>query len=146
MSRKTCKRRIRVAVAPAMATLHCDPRTELIWHTAIEALKGGYATAAHYRQLADCQSLLSLACREKPDASASAAADMGFIAMSNIFQRQHETGRWGASGEELNALRVMVDFSQDYWRRQSGLRMNRCINKLKIVREKQFAELEKKAA
>ena len=146
MSRKTCKRRIRVAVAPAMATLHCDPRTELIWHTAIEALKGGYATSAHYRQLADCQSMLSLACREKPDASAAAVADTAFIAMSNIFQRNQQTQRWGASGEELNALYIMVDFAQDYWRRQSGLRMNRCINQLKIVREKQFAELEKKAA
>lgn len=145
MSRKTCKRRIRVAVAPAMATLHCDPRTELIWHTAIEALKGGYATAAHYRQLADCQSLLSLACREKPDSSASTIADAAFVAMSNVFQRNLSTGRWGATGEELNTLYILVDFAQDYWRRQSGLRMNRCINQLKIVREKQFAELEKKA-
>ena len=56
------------------------------------------------------------------------------------------TGRWGATGEELNTLYILVEFAQDYWRRQSGLRMNRCINQLKIVREKQFAELEKKAA
>ncbi len=64
----------------------------------------------------------------------------GHIAMQNIFDRMQRTKKVGASSDELEALRVMVDVAEDFWKRQSASMMRECIALLKFIRAKQIEE------
>lgn len=146
MSRKACKRRVRRAVEPAMVKLANIPEIGIGERTAIEALRGGYAEYQHYRTLADCHGHLMLAASKRHDDDAKAICQLGYVAMLNIYDRYQKTRRYGATGDELQSLIAMLDFSDDFWRRQSGALLDECIAINSEIRRRQLAESRKKAA
>ena len=105
---------------PMMVVMHNLPDLSLTERLSVEAFAGGWANSDHYDNLADCRNIMTLAAAEKQDAQALEICDMGYVALSNIRDRRVKTGRLGASGEELKALRAMTDFSEDWWKRQAG--------------------------
>lgn len=142
--RKLCKRRVRAAFQPAMVLLATTPELGLAERGAIEALRGGWADYQNcYQVIADCHGMLLLAMMEKPCASTKAACDIGYIAIMNIHDRRQETGKYGATGDELAVLELLFDASEDYWKRQSGSLFFNCIKRLRAVREKQHAAARK---
>jgi len=146
MSRKVCKRRARPAEAPAIVKLATNPEIAIAERMAVEALRGGYFEYHHYRVLSDCHSHLTLAARKRKDDSASSICEMGRLAILNIYDRRLRTQRYGATGEELQALMIMVDFAEDFWKRQSGALLNECIAITSAIRRQQLAESNKKVA
>ena len=118
--KKQTRRRARPAVAPMLVTLSTVPEYGLTERQAVEAMAGGWATTYHFDDLADCRNMLTLAASDRGDSSALAACEIGLHALIGIKDRHEKTGKFGASGEELKALRAMVDSSEDFWRRQSG--------------------------
>ena len=113
MSRKRCKRVIRRALAPTIVALHLNPEVCL-------QERGGWATTDHFNVLADCRDMLMLAANERDDKSAIAACTVAGIALMNMQDRHKEKGRIGATGDEIQALELLVDASEDFWKRQSG--------------------------
>ena len=120
MSRKRCKRVIRRALAPTIVALHLNPEVCLQERSAVLAVRGGWATTDHFNVLADCRDMLMLAANEKSDSSAIAACDIAGIALMNMKDRHAEKGKVGATGDEIQALELLVDASEDFWKRQSG--------------------------
>lgn len=120
MSRKRCKRVVRRALAPTLVALHLNPEVCLQERSAVLAVRGGWATTDHFNVLADCRDMLMLAANEKSDSSAIAACTVAGIALMNMKDRHTEKGKIGATGDEIQALELLVDASEDFWKRQSG--------------------------
>jgi len=120
MSRKRCKRTPRRALAPTIVALHLNPEVSLQERAAVLALRGGWATTDHFNILADCRDMLMLAANEREDASTIAACDLAGIALMNMKDRYAEKRKIGATGDELQALDLLVSASEEFWKRQSG--------------------------
>lgn len=120
MSRKRCKRVIHRLVAPTVVAMHLNPEVSLQERMAVEAIRGGWASTDHFNVLADCRDMLILAASEKSDKSALAACNLAGVALMNMKDRHARTGKIGASGDEIQALSLLVDVSEDFWKRQSG--------------------------
>ena len=87
---------------------------------AVLALRGGWAEGSHYNLLADCRDMLMLAASEKHDKAVIGVCDLAGVALLNIKDRYAEKKRFGATGDELRALELLCDVSEDWWKRQSG--------------------------
>ena len=120
MSRKRCKRVVRRATAPTLVALHLNPEVCLQERAAVLAVRGGWATTDHFNLLADCRDMLTLAACERNDKSTIAACELAAVALMNMKDRYAEKGKIGATGDEIRALELLVDASEDFWKRQSG--------------------------
>lgn len=120
MTRKRCKRTVRRLVAPTCVAMILNPEVSLQERGAVLALRGGWATTDHFNVLADCRDMLVLAANEKGDKGAVTACDLAGIALMNMKDRHVEKGKIGATGDEIRALELLVDTSEDFWKRQSG--------------------------
>lgn len=118
--RKGNRRAKRPARMPTLIAYHLNPEVSITERLAADSFSGGWATTAHFDVLADCRDLLMLSAAERDQQDALHICDVGREALESIKARHLATGRMGASGEELKALRALVDFSEDYWKRTSG--------------------------
>jgi hypothetical protein len=120
MTRKRCKRVIRRLVAPTVVAMHLNPEVSLQERGAVLALRGGWSTTDHFNVLADCRDMLILAASEKGDRSALAACNLAGVALMNMKDRHAKIGKIGATGDELAALDLLCEVSEEFWKRQSG--------------------------
>ncbi|MDO8934198.1 MAG: hypothetical protein Q7U97_17540 [Rhodocyclaceae bacterium] len=114
------KRVPRPARCPVMVAMHLAPEVGITERIAVDAIAGGWAQTCHFNVLADCHDLLALAADYKDDKQTLAIVELSGIALLNMMDRFGRRGVIGASGEELKALRVLVNVSEDFWNRQSG--------------------------
>ena len=120
MGKKRCKRVVRREVAPTLVAYYLNPEVSTQERTAVMAIQMGFAQTAHFDVLADCRDMLALAAAEKNDTQTLAVCELGLIALQNIKDRYLASNRLGASGDELKALFLLVDISEDFWKRQPG--------------------------
>lgn len=144
--RKRCKRTVRRIVAPTMVAMHLNPEVSLQERGAVLALRGGWAEGSHYNVLADCRDMLMLAASEKHDKDTIAVCDLAGVALLNIKDRYNAKKRFGATGDELRALELLCDTSEDWWKRQSGGLFVDAEAALSRAREMHKAEANMKAA
>lgn len=120
MTRKRCHRTKRPARCPTLVALHLAPEVGIGERISVDAIAGGWATEYHFNVLADCRDLLTIAARRRNDEQTYAVCELAFVALANIKDRYLAKARLGATGDELQALRVLVDISEDFWKRQGG--------------------------
>lgn len=129
------KRRIpRPARCPTLVAMQLAPEVEIAERLAINAFASSTATPTNFNVLADCRDLLAIAANMRGDADTGAVCELGHIALSNIKDRYLEHQRLGLTGDELQALRAMVEVSNDFWKRQSGELFRRANVELDISR------------
>lgn len=114
------KRIPRPARCPTLVAMHLAPEVELTERMSLQAFIQSWADRGQFNILADCRDLLTLAAAHQNDKPILAVCEIAGIALANIKDRYLDKDRMGATGEELKALRALVDVSQDYWKRQSG--------------------------
>lgn len=147
--KKQSKRRVRPASEPALVRLATNPEIGIAERMAIQAMRGGWADYQNsYRVLADCHGVLTLGVKRKKDTSLDGVMKLAMIAMLNVYDRYIKTKKVGATGDELQALEVLVDTAEDFWKRQSASALELAIAQLRAVRERQMADAKqlKKAA
>ena len=117
--RKRCQR-TRRHVSPPMLINRGLLNTELETQERmfVEAFAGGWATEEHFDNLADMRDALLIAAAYKKDASTLGVCRLTGVALQNIRDRHRTTGRLGASGDELQALRLFATTYRDFWLRQ----------------------------
>lgn len=118
--RKHCKRVKRPAHLPTLIALQMNPEVGITERMAAEAFSAGFAGVRQFDILADVRDLLMLSAAERQQQDALDVCDITAEALESIKARHAKTGKFGATGEELKALRLLVDFSEDYWKRTSG--------------------------
>lgn len=145
--RKQSKRRIRPASEPAMVRLAMNPEIEVTERLAIQAMRGGWSDYHNsYKVLADCHGILTIGTRRKNDISLRGVLQASQIALLNIYDRYFKTKKFGATGDELHALEMLVDVAHDFWARQSSTALEIAIDALRIVRKHQYEDAKRKAA
>lgn len=118
--RRQHKRKPRPARCPTLIALHLAPEVGITERVSVDAIGGGWAETRHFNVLADCHDLLALAADYRADKQTLAVCDLASVALLNIKDRYTARNRVGATGDELQALRLLVDISEDFWKRQSG--------------------------
>ena len=118
--RKHTRRRIITPKAPMCVVLSQTPDLTLTELQSVEAIAGGWATTDHFDNLADCRNIMTLAAAERDDEQTLIVCELALHALLGIKDRHAKTGKFGATGDELQALRVLVSVSEDFWLRQSG--------------------------
>ena len=133
--------------APGMLAQSVQPDYEIRLRSAVNAFRGGYAQGDHHADLCDTCDMMLIAMRSytqgRPDSSALAVVEIAGVALTNILRRHADTGRIGASGEELHALQLLVETSLDYWNRRSGALYAYAYQQLRGVRRRQLDEYRK---
>ena len=144
--RKRSKRTVRRIVAPTIIAYSLNPEVTIQERAAVLALRGGWAEGSHYNVLADCRDMLMLAASEKHDKAVIGVCDLAGVALLNIKDRYTEKKRFGATGDELRALDLLCDVSEDWWKRQSGGLFIDAEAALSRAREMHLAEASLKEA
>ena len=119
MSRKHAHRRPRLVSVPMLISrgLH-DTEIDTKELMLLEAFRGGWADTRHFDSITDMRNILTLAANAKGDKKALEVCDAMRIPIGNMRQRYDTTGRMGVTGDELQMLRVFIDFYRDFWLRQ----------------------------
>lgn len=144
--RKRSKRTVRRIVAPTIIAYSLNPEVTIQERAAVLALRGGWADGSHYNVLADCRDMLMLAASEKHDKAVIGVCDLAGVALLNIKDRYTEKKRFGATGDELRALELLCDVSEDFWKRKSGGLFIDAEAALSRAREMHLAEASMKEA
>jgi hypothetical protein len=114
------KRTPRAARVPTMVAMQLAPEVGITERISVDAISNEWAQVWHFNVLTDCHDLLAIAAQHKHDKQTLMVCEASGIALLNVRDRYKEKNRIGASGEELAALRLLVDVSEDFWMRQSG--------------------------
>lgn len=133
---------------PGLLVQSLDKTYELRLRAAVDSFRLGYTSKDQFNDLADVQDLmkLALAIYGKEDASAVAALEVANVALWNIRDRYTQRGKWGATGEELKALDLIVETSICFWNRRSAALFYEAYRQLQKIRQAQYAEQQKEAA
>jgi hypothetical protein len=118
--RKRCHRTRRREVAHTLIAYFLNPEVSTQERISVEAIKFGWAKPSHLDVLIDCHNMLALAANERIDQQTMAVCDLVQVAIENIKDRYASAGKIGATGDELQALYMLVDQSEDFWKRQAG--------------------------
>lgn len=133
--------------APGMLAQAVQPDYEIRLRSAANAFRAGYASGEHHSDLCDTADMMLLAMKAytqgKPDIGALAVVELAGVALTNIRERHQDTGRVGATGEELHALHLLVETSLDFWNRHSGALYAFAYQQLRRVRRRQVDEYRK---
>lgn len=132
--RKNSHRRRIEAKAPMLVVMETVPELSLTERQSVEAYSGGWATTEHYDNLADCRDMLTMAAAERNDKDVLAICELAYHALVGIKIRYKQTAKMGVKGDELQALRALVETSEDFWKRQSGGVFETHYNALKRAR------------
>lgn len=99
----------------------------------VESFALGFADEYHLHAIQDMSNVLSLAAEYKKDDSAKTMCEAMKICILNIMDRHKKTGRYGASGDELNLMREFVGVYSDFWLRQPVKLYEVAVNELQRI-------------
>ncbi len=123
--------------APTLVAMHLAPEVSTQERIAVLALTSDWGSTKHFDVLLDCQHMLMFGANEKNDEEAMELAKFADIAMKSIRARYKRTGKVGATGDEIQALNLMVDYSESFWQRTSGLAFADAYASLDKLRQQQ---------
>jgi hypothetical protein len=135
--KKHCKRTPIHTCAPMLVLVSVRRDIALAERLSVQAFVDGTATTTEFDNLADSRDMLAFAVEQHSDETVEVAAELGLHALLAIMERHVKTGKLGVSGEELKALKVMADVSEEFWKRQSGALFARCYKALRRARLEQ---------
>lgn len=135
--RKSGKRRQITPMVPPMVAMFGDATPSLIQHEALAAFDEDRATEDHFDTLLDCRAILLLAASHKNDEQTVAVCDVAGMALDNIRDVYNAEQRVTATEVERQALTLLVQISEDFWSRTSGLLFEAAVDALTKARAQQ---------
>jgi hypothetical protein len=137
--RKRSNRKIRPAEIPCLVMSELVPEAQIVLLTAIKAFREGWAEPAHFDCMLDTRDMLLLGANAKRANDIAEAARAINVALSNI-KDSWDGEKFNFSDDELNALQILVDISNDFWLRQSGSLYHAAYAALKKWRKQQHED------
>ena len=135
--RKQNKRQVRPKVIPTMAFLYSVPDLEISILSAVSAFRNGYATPGQFDILLDTRDLLLLGAVGAKDEGVKEVARAVNDVLADIRESWDGTKFAPLNDDALNALDVLADVSNDFWKRKSGALYQAAYMHLKAWRQKQ---------
>lgn len=134
--RKPGARKRITPMVPSMVALFADRTIDLVQHEALSAFRDGRATEDHFDIFLDCRAVLVLAATHKNDEGVIAVCDVAGIALDNLRDRYEAEHSLAATELEIQALTILIQVSEDFWRRTSGLLFEAATQALAEARKK----------
>jgi hypothetical protein len=110
----------------------------------MQAFKEGWAETSHFDCMLDTRDMLLLGSKAKQENDILEAARAINMALANI-RDSWDGAKFDVSEDELNALQILVDISNDFWNRQSGNLYHMAYAALKKWRAQQYEDQCKQA-
>lgn len=127
---------------PMLVQREIQPEIETKQHACLLAFTHGVADQNHFDTLLLEMNLLLVA--GQTDKKRKYAIDFAFNgikpALQNIKQRVHDTGKFGVNSEELSAIKNLIEFSREFWQKQTGQLYDFCIDQVNLF----YKECEEK--
>ena len=144
--RKRAHRVRRPAVVPCLVAVGLNTTHEATMLQAVQSFRAGRATADHFLDLCDARDITVIAhnAQGRDVPGMVPAMEAAQIALLNIRDRHRDTGRFGASADELAALALLADFYMSFWLAQSGDLFRKARTELHRIRREQ--EVRERAA
>lgn len=117
--RKKSTYKPRPAQIPCLVMSQIVPEAQIVLLTAMQAFREGWATTSHFDVMLDTRDMLMLGSNAKKEESTFAVAKAVNMALANI-RDSWDGSKFVFSEDELSALQMLVDVSNDFWMRQSG--------------------------
>lgn len=136
-ARKAGTRRKITPMVPPMVALLGDSSVGLLQHEALEAFAEQRASEDHFDTLLDCRAILLLAATHKQDEGVLAVCDVAGMALDNVRDIYNAEQRIVATEVELQAFTILVQVSEDFWSRTSGLLFEAATHALATARQQQ---------
>jgi hypothetical protein len=121
-----------------------SPEPQIMLLTALNAFRQGWAGPPHFDIMLDTRDLLLLASKAKKENAIVEAARAFNVALANI-RESWDGSKFSYTDDELNALQMLVDISNDFWARQSGNLFHMAYRALKQWRNDQHEDQCKQA-
>lgn len=137
--RKQSKRQVRPAEIPCIVMGHIVPESQIVLLTSLNAFVQGWAHPSHFDVMLDTRDLLLLAANAKQEHDTIEASRAFNVALANI-KNSWDGTKFDVSDDELNALKMLVDISNDFWARQSGSLFHTAYKVLKQWRAEQESQ------
>lgn len=134
----------RLSAAPTLVAIYNQPEVAIKERMAVELVTLGTASTSQFNILLDCADLLLLSSYNKDSRGEQEICHFAREALQSIADSFDKTKRIGATGDEINVLRVLVNTSDDWWKRQSGAHYVEAHRALDSFRDEQ--QKRKKAA
>lgn len=97
-------------------------------YMALESICCGDGRKDHIDTILRELHLLQFAADHRNNETAKKICELAQVALGNMIDRVKRSGRVGISGEEKKAVEVMLDYSRDFWARQSGMTRDACVD------------------
>ena len=127
---------------PMLIQKHLQPEVETKHYACIIAFTNGVASQRHYDTiLLECNLLLVAGQTDKKKKYA-----LNFIqdevqpALKSMKERVLKTGKFGVNAVELKAIKRLIDFSREFWQKQTGQLYEFCVEQINLF----YADLAKR--
>ena len=129
---------------PMLVQREIKPEIETKQHACVIAFTHGVATQEHFDTLMLEMNLLLVA--GQTDKKRKYAVDFAFNnikpALQNMKDRVLKTGKFGVNTDELKAIKKLIEFSREFWQKQTGQLYDFCVDQVNLF----YAECERKRA
>jgi hypothetical protein len=141
--KKASKRRRRPAAIPTLVFRTTIPDAEIACLQALAAFAGGYASPGQFDILLDTRDLLFVAAKHRRDEGMLAVCTAANVALRDVRASWDGERFAPLDDDQLNAFRILVDVSHDFWGRQSGALYQEAYLALRDWRAKQDKQDER---
>jgi len=129
---------------PMLIQKHLKPTIETKQYACVLAFTNGVAGQDHYDTLLFELNLLLVAGQtdKKKKYAVEFATNELRPALESVKQRVKNTGKFGVNADELLAIKKLIDFSREFWNKQTGQLYNFCVEQINLF----YADTQKRAA
>lgn len=121
---------------------HLQPTIETKQYACVLAFTNGVAGQDHYDTILFESNLLLVAGQTDKNKKYAVTFIQDEIqpALRNIKERVKNTGKFGVNYDELMAIKKLIDFSREFWKKQTGQLYNFCVEQINLF----YADCERK--
>ena len=121
---------------------HLQPSNETKQYACVLAFTNGVAEQTHYDTILFESNLLLVAGQTDKNKKYAVTFIQDEVqpALRSMKERVYKTGKFGVNADELMAIKRLIDFSREFWKKQTGQLYTFCIEQINLF----YADCERK--
>lgn len=129
---------------PMLIQKHLRPSIETKQYACVVAFTNGVAGQDHFDTILFESNMLLVAGQTDKKKRYAVKFIQGEVqpALQSMKERVRSTGKFGVNADELMAIKRLIDFSREFWQKQTGQLYNFCVDQINLF----YADCEKKRA
>ena len=127
---------------PMLIQKHLKPNLETKQYACVLAFTNGVAGQDHYDTILFESNLLLVAGQTDKKKKYAVEFIQGEVqpALQSMKERVRSTGKFGVNSDELMAIKRLIDFSREFWQKQTGQLYNFCVDQINLF----YADCERR--